>query len=83
MTNQQPAEWSQPSVGPLHHPAALVSSELASVLVPPMLVVLPVGHESVGYRGGAAARAADRNRSHDRQSPVLVFVAGGLWVAEP
>jgi len=45
MTNQQPAELSQPSIGPLHNPAALVSSEFASVFVPPMFVVLPIGHD--------------------------------------
>src|SRR5208337_1145620 len=45
MTNQQAAELSQPSIGPLHDPAAFVASELASVFVPPMLVVLPIGHD--------------------------------------
>jgi hypothetical protein len=82
MTNPQPAELAQPSMGPLHNPAALVAWELASVLVPPVLVVLPIGHGSVRYRGGAGVRAADRNRSRDRQSPVLALAAGDLWVAE-
>jgi CO/xanthine dehydrogenase Mo-binding subunit len=58
MTNQQPAELSQPSVGPLHNPATLVSSELASVLVPPMLVVLPIGHDQ--FDTAAAQALAQR-----------------------
>ncbi len=42
MTNKQPAKLSQPSIGPLHDPAALVPPQLAPVFVPPMVVVLAI-----------------------------------------
>src|SRR5215813_10175704 len=45
MTNQQPTELFQPSVGPLHDPAPTIAPELATVLVPPRLVVLPIRHD--------------------------------------
>ena len=54
MTNQQPAELSQPCRSPLHLPAALVSPELAPILVPPVLVVLAIRHNQVD---AAAAQA--------------------------
>ncbi len=47
MTNQQPTKLSQPSVGPLHDPAALVPSQLAPVFVAPMAVVLAIGDDQV------------------------------------
>jgi len=47
MTNEQPAELSQPSIGPLYDPAALISPELAPVFVPSMLVVLPIGNDQL------------------------------------
>jgi len=43
MTNQQPAELTEPGVGSLHNPAALVTPQLASVFIAPLPVVLPVG----------------------------------------
>src|SRR5436190_20290887 len=45
MTNQQPAKLSQPGVSPLHNPATLVTPQFPSVLVAPMLVVVPVRHD--------------------------------------
>src|SRR6266851_5177051 len=47
VTNQQPTKLSQPSIGPLHDPAALVAPQLALVFVPSMLVVLPIGNDQV------------------------------------
>src|SRR5215471_1176157 len=47
MTNQQPTKLSQPSIGSLHDPAALVPPQLAPVLVPPLAVVLPIGDDQV------------------------------------
>src|ERR1700757_2846317 len=47
MTNQQPTKLSQPSIGPLHDPAALVAPQLAPVLVAPMMVVLARGDDQV------------------------------------
>jgi hypothetical protein len=44
MTNQQSAELAEPCIGPLYNPAALVSPQLASVFVPSLLVVRPIGH---------------------------------------
>jgi len=45
MTNQQPAELTQPSVGSLHDPSPLVAAEFTSVLVPAFLVIAPVGDD--------------------------------------
>src|SRR5437016_6009998 len=42
MTSQQAAELAQPSVGSLDNPATLVTSQLASIFVPPFPVVVPV-----------------------------------------
>lgn len=47
VTNQQPTKLSQPSIGPLHDPAALVPPQLARVFVPSMLVVLPIRNDQV------------------------------------
>ena len=44
MTNQQSAELTEPCIGSLYNPASLVSPQLASVFVPSLLVVLPIGH---------------------------------------
>jgi len=43
MTDQQAAELTEPGVGSFHNPAALITSQFASILVAPSLVVLPVG----------------------------------------
>ena len=45
MTNQQPTELSQPCIGSLHDPAVFIPPKLAPVFVPPMLVILPIGHD--------------------------------------
>jgi hypothetical protein len=42
MTDQQSAELSQPGIGALDDPTALVTAQLPAILVPPFLVVLPV-----------------------------------------
>src|SRR6516165_1407657 len=47
MTDQQPAELSQPSSRPLHDPAALVSPELAPILISPVLVVPSIRHDQL------------------------------------
>jgi hypothetical protein len=47
MTDQQPAELSQPSSRPLHDPAAFVSPELAPILISPVLVVLSIRHDQL------------------------------------
>ena len=47
MTNQQTAELAQPGIGPLHDPAALVSSHFASVVVTLPLVVLPIRRDQL------------------------------------
>jgi hypothetical protein len=43
MTNQQSAELAKPCIGPLHNPAANITPQFASIFVPPLLVVFPVG----------------------------------------
>ena len=58
MTNQQAAELSQPSIGPLHDPAALVAPQLAPVFVPSMVVVLPIGNDQ--FDSAAAQALAQR-----------------------
>jgi hypothetical protein len=58
MTNEQPTELSQPSVGPFHDPAALISPELAPIFVASMLVVLPIGHDQ--FDTAAAQALAQR-----------------------
>ena len=47
MANQQSAELTEPSVGPLHDPAAEIAPQLASIFVSPFLVVVPVRHDQV------------------------------------
>jgi hypothetical protein len=44
MSDQQASKLPQPCVGPLDDPAPLVPPQFASVLVAPLLVVLPVRH---------------------------------------
>jgi len=58
MTNQQAAELSQPSIGPLHDPAALVAPQFAPVFVPSMVVVLPIGNDQ--FDSAAAQALAQR-----------------------
>ena len=43
MTNQKPAELTEPGIGSLDDPSAFVAPHLASVFIPPPLVVLSVG----------------------------------------
>ena len=43
MTNQQSAELAKPCMGALHDPAANITPQFASILVAPLLIVLPVG----------------------------------------
>ena len=43
MTNQQSAKLSQPGVGTLHDPAALIATQLASVFVPSLPIIFPIG----------------------------------------
>jgi hypothetical protein len=45
MTNKQSAKLSQPRIGPLHNPSALVTPQFSAVFVASMLIVLPVGHD--------------------------------------
>ena len=45
MSDQQASKLSQPCVGSLDNPPALVPPQFASVLVTPLLVVLPVRHD--------------------------------------
>src|SRR5713101_5107168 len=47
MTNKESAELTEPGVGAFDDPAAFVSPELASVLVTPVLAVLPIRHDEV------------------------------------
>ena len=47
MTNQQAAELTESSIGPLHDPAALVASQFASVFIAPVLVVLSIRHDQL------------------------------------
>src|SRR5271166_524503 len=47
MTNQQSTELAKPGIGSLHNPAANVTPQLTSILVAPLLVVLPVGRNQV------------------------------------
>jgi hypothetical protein len=47
MAHQQSAELTEPGVGAFDDPAALVSSELTSILVLPQLVVGPIGHDQL------------------------------------
>ena len=47
MTNQQPAELTEPSVGSLHDPATLIAPQFASIFITPFLVVAPVGHNQL------------------------------------
>jgi len=42
MTDQKPAELTQPGIGALHDPAPFVTAHLAPIFVAPSLVVLPV-----------------------------------------
>src|SRR5438552_14168840 len=42
VTNQQATELTQPGVGSLDNPAALVAPEFSSIFITPLLVVLPV-----------------------------------------
>jgi hypothetical protein len=44
MTNQQSAELTEPCIGSLYNPASLVPPQLASVFVPSLFVILPIGH---------------------------------------
>ena len=43
MADQQAAELTEPGVGSLHNPAALITPQFAAIFVAPSLVVLPVG----------------------------------------
>lgn len=43
VTNQKPAELTEPGVGSLHNPSPFVTPHLASIVITPSLVVLPVG----------------------------------------
>jgi len=43
MTNQQSAELPEPRVGSLHDPSPLIATEFTPIIVPPFLVVAPVG----------------------------------------
>ena len=43
MTDQQPAELTQPGVGALHNPAPFVTSQFAPIFVAPFLVVPAIG----------------------------------------
>ncbi len=43
MTNQQAAKLSEPCIGSLDNPSALVAPEFSSIFITPHLVVLPVG----------------------------------------
>ncbi len=47
MTSQESAELTEPGIGSLHDPAPLVSSDLASVVVPLLLVVLPIRRDQL------------------------------------
>ena len=42
MTDQQASELTEPRIGSLHDPTALVAPQFASIFVTPLLVVLPV-----------------------------------------
>jgi len=43
MTNQEAAKLSEPGIGSLHDPSALVAAELAAIFIAPQFVVLPIG----------------------------------------
>ena len=43
MTDQQSSELTEPGVGSLYNPAALITPQFAPIFVAPSLVVLPVG----------------------------------------
>jgi hypothetical protein len=47
MTNEEPAELTEPGVGAFDNPASFVASELPSVFVSPALAVLAVRHDEV------------------------------------
>jgi len=47
MTNQQPAELTEPGIGSLHNPAPFVTPHFASIFIAPSLVVLPVGRNQL------------------------------------
>ena len=78
MTNQQPAELTEPGIGSLHDPAAFVAPQLASVFIAPPLVVLPVGRnqfdasllQPLAQRIGVIASG--------RRLRASAFAAGGL-----
>jgi len=83
MTNQQPAELSQPSVGP---PPQSSGACIVGACVRPRTADVgcsPDRARSVRSRGGAGARTADRNRSRDRQSPVLVLSRAAFGLRNP
>jgi len=47
MANRQTAELTEPCVGAFDDPAAFVSPQLAPILIAPVLVVAPVGHDQL------------------------------------
>src|SRR5215470_3573365 len=58
MTNEQATELSQPSIGPLHDPAASITPQLASIFIAPGFVVLAVGHDQ--FNASLVQAAAQR-----------------------
>lgn len=47
MTNQQPAELSEPGIGSFHNPAPFIAPHFAFIFVAPSLVVLPVRRQQL------------------------------------
>ena len=81
MTDQQPAELSQPRIGPLHNPAALVAPQFASIFVTPFFVVLPVGDNQFNPPAAKALPERIRVVAPVRDHPLrfLPRRADGLW----
>jgi hypothetical protein len=80
MANQQPAELSQPRMGGFDDPAPFVAAQFAAILVPPLLVVLPIGRNqfdpsplpSLAQRVGVVTPVGDH--------PLRLLSRPALWL---
>ena len=79
MTDQQPAELTEPGIGAFDDPAAFVSPQFAAIFVAPVLVVACGTERSNRCPASSAVRAAGRSRRRGRRSPFSASAADGLW----